>query len=104
MPQSIFVGSRVGTLDPLVSRGVVVAGVVPQRLRVEGRLADIQLAIGDILVLSGPEEAIEEVLDEADLLRLSPRDAAQPAGGSSAAITIFRSEEHTSELQSLMRI
>lgn len=89
MPQSIFVGSRVGTLDPLASRGVMIAGVVPQRLRVEGRLADIQLAIGDILVLSGTEEAIEEVLDEADLLRLSPRAAAQPVGGSYAAIAVF---------------
>lgn len=89
MPQSIFVGSRIGTLEPLLSRGVVVAGVVPQRLRVEGRLADVQLAIGDILVLSGPEDAINEVLDEVDLLRLSSRGQAQPREASYAAVAIF---------------
>jgi di/tricarboxylate transporter len=89
MPQSIFVGSRIGTLEPLFSRGVVVAGVVPQRPRVEGRLADIQLAIGDILVLSGPEDAINEVLDEVDLLRLSSRGPDQPREGSLTALAVF---------------
>ncbi len=89
MPQSIFVGSRIGTLEPLFSRGVVVAGVAPQRLRVEGRLADVQLAIGDILVLSGPEDAINEVLDEVDLLRLSSREHAQPREASYAAVAVF---------------
>ncbi|SMF83952.1 Citrate transporter [Tistlia consotensis] len=89
MPQSIFVGSRVGTLHPLATRGVTVAGVVPQRSRVEGRLADLQLGIGDVLVLSGPEKAIEEVLDEADLLRLSSRPAAAPKEHSLVAVAIF---------------
>lgn len=89
MPQSVFVGSRVATLDPLFQRGITVTGVVPQRHRVEGRLGDLQLAIGDILVLQGPEEAIEDVLDELDLLRLSSRGKAIPRRHAYTAITLF---------------
>jgi hypothetical protein len=89
MPQSIFVGSRVGTLEPLALRGIRVIGVVPQRLRIEGRLADLQLGIGDILVLEDPEDAIGEVLDEADLLRLSPRDVISPQESSYTVLIVF---------------
>lgn len=89
MPQSIFVGSRVGTLEPLTVRGITVTGVVPQRPRVEGRLADVQLAIGDILVLNGSEDAINDVLEEAGLLRLSSPKIAPPKESSYAAISVF---------------
>ncbi len=89
MPQSIFVGSRIGTLEPLTLRGITVMGVVPQRPRIEGRLADLQLGIGDVLVLEGPEDAIGEVLDEADLLRLSPRDATSPKDSSYTVLIVF---------------
>ena len=89
MPQSIFVGSRIGTLEPLDRLGISVIGVVPQRPRIEGRLADIQLGIGDVLVLAGPEEAITEVLDEADLLRLSSREATPPKESSYTALIVF---------------
>lgn len=89
MPQSIFVGSRVGLLEPLASRDISVTGVIPQRSRVEGRLADIQLGIGDVLVLRGSEEAINEVLDEVDMLRLSARESPAPRPGSYTAIIAF---------------
>lgn len=89
MPQSIFVGSRVGTLAPLTARGIAVIGIVPQRPRVEGRLADVQLSIGDILVLSGPEDAIDDALDETDLLRLSSRETGPPMESSYTAVTVF---------------
>jgi di/tricarboxylate transporter len=89
MPQSIFIGSRVGTLEPLESRGIAVVGVVPQRARVEGRLADVQLGIGDILILDGPEDAIDEALEEADLLRLSERQAAAPKERSLLTVAAF---------------
>jgi di/tricarboxylate transporter len=89
MPESIFIGSRVGMLDPLTSRGIRVAAVAPQRRRVEGRLADVQLGIGDILVLKGPDGAMNEVLDEVDLLRLSPRDATLPEANAFIVVALF---------------
>lgn len=89
MPQSIFVGSRIGTLEPLDQLGIAAIGIVPQRPRIEGRLADMPLGIGDILVLSGPEEAIAEILDEADLLRLSSRSSSPAKEASYTALAVF---------------
>ena len=89
MPQSLFVGSRIGSLHLLATRGIEAIAVVPQRMRIEGRLADVQLSIGDVVVLRGPAEAMDQVLDEADLLRLSPRSARSRSRPTYAAVTAF---------------
>ncbi len=89
MPQSIFIGSRIGSLELLTSQGLVITGVVPQRRRIEGRLVDVQLAVGDILVLEGTDDGIDEILDESDLLRVSTPEAAPPTKSSYAAISVF---------------
>lgn len=80
MPQSTLVGSRIGTLDLLHSRGIGVVAVATQTPRIEGSLADLRLSIGDVLYLSGDQAAIDEAIDEADILPLWPepeRDATE---------------------------
>ena len=72
MPQSTLVGSRIGTLDLLYSRGIGVVAVATQTPRIEGSLADLRLSIGDVLYLSGDQAAIDEAIDEADILPLWP--------------------------------
>lgn len=73
MPESTLVGSRIETLDLLHSRGIDVVAVAPQTPRIEGSLADLQLSIGDVLYLSGDQTAIDEAVDETDILPLWPK-------------------------------
>ncbi|MFN3547129.1 MAG: SLC13 family permease [Mesorhizobium sp.] len=73
MPESTLVGSRIGTLDLIHSRGIGVVAVATQTPRIEGSLADLRLSIGDVLYLSGDQTAIDEAIDEADILPLWPK-------------------------------
>lgn len=79
MPESTLVGSRIGTLDLIHSRGIGVVAVASQTPRIEGSLADLQLAIGDVLYLSGDQAAIDEAIDEADILPLWPKPEREAA-------------------------
>jgi di/tricarboxylate transporter len=49
--------------------------------RIEGSLADLQLSIGDVLYLSGEQSAIDDAVDEADILPLRPKPQAEASGG-----------------------
>lgn len=73
MPESTLVGSRVGTVGPIRSRGIDVVAVATRTPRIEGSIADLRLSIGDVLYLSGEPEAIDAAIDEADLLPLWPQ-------------------------------
>lgn len=79
MPESTLVGSRIGTLDLFHSRGIGVVAVATQTPRIEGSLADLRLAIGDVLYLSGDQQAIDEAIEEADILPLWPKPERQAA-------------------------
>lgn len=81
MPESTLVGSRVGTLELLSSRGIDVVAVATRTPRIEGSLADLQLSIGDVLYLSGEQSAIDDAVDEADILPLRPKPQAEASGG-----------------------
>jgi len=78
MPESTLVGSRVGTLELLSCRGITVVAVAARTPRIEGSLADLRLSIGDVLYLEGDRAAIDEAIDEAEILPLwpDPRDKA----------------------------
>ena len=73
MPESTLVGSRIRTIEGFAVRGIQVAAVAAQMPRIEGSLADLQLGIGDVLLLRGDEDAVREALEEAELLPLWPR-------------------------------
>jgi di/tricarboxylate transporter len=79
MPESTLVGSRIGTLELLHSRSIGVVAVAAQTPRIEGSLADLQLSIGDVLYLSGDQVAIDEAIDEADILPLWPKPGREHA-------------------------
>jgi di/tricarboxylate transporter len=73
MPESILVGSRIGTLEGFSSRDIRVVAVATQTARIEGSLADLQLSIGDVLYLSGHRAAIDDAVKEAEILPLWPK-------------------------------
>jgi di/tricarboxylate transporter len=73
MPESILVGSRIGTLEGFSSRDIRVVAVATRTARIEGSLADLQLSIGDVLYLSGDRAAIDDAVEEAEILPLWPK-------------------------------
>lgn len=81
MPDSTLVGSRVGTLDLLSSRGIGLIAVAARTPRIEGSFADLQLSIGDVLYLSGDQQAIDDAVDEADILPLWPKPRTEATNG-----------------------
>jgi len=89
MPDSLTVGSRVGDIQALIERGVEIVGLVSRRRRIEGRFSDLQIGMGDVLVLSGESEAIREALGDCGLLALSGRRPAAPRTRASTSVAIF---------------
>ena len=79
MPESTLIGSRIRSLEVFRNRGITVTAISMRSPRIEGRFEDLQLSIGDILVLEGTRDAIAEALDECECLPL----ATQPSAGSS---------------------
>jgi di/tricarboxylate transporter len=89
MPESIVVGSRVGNLPAFRSRGVHVVAVSPKTARIEGTFDDLQLSIGDILYLDGPQERIAEALAETEMLPVGAAAMQQrPASGFGLAVFV----------------
>ncbi|MBB4002155.1 di/tricarboxylate transporter [Aurantimonas endophytica] len=89
MPESVLVGSRIGALEGLASRGIGIIAVATHTPRIEGSLADLQLSIGDVLYLTGDPEAIGEAVEEADILPLWPKPQSEAAESHWAPILAF---------------
>lgn len=70
MPESTLVGSSIHTLDVFHSRGVGIVGIGTRSPRIEGRLADQRIAIGDILYLTGEQDDVAAALRETESLQL----------------------------------
>lgn len=81
MPESIYIGSAVSDLVAFAEAGVSIVqlGITPRR--VEGRLADLKLSVGDIIVMRGDRARIAHECAEGGLLQLAPArtTAARPA-------------------------
>ncbi|MBB3657996.1 di/tricarboxylate transporter [Rhizobium sp. BK650] len=90
MPESTLVGSRIATLEVFRHRGVTISALSMRSPRIEGRFADLQLSIGDILILEGPKAAITEALEECECLPLaSTAPSFASAGASWRPFAIF---------------
>jgi di/tricarboxylate transporter len=87
MPESTVIGSRIGNVGAFAAGGVMVLSVSPQTHRIEGSLSDIQLSIGDVLVLAGSRDAIREAISETELLEVS--GASRSDTGNSMPLAIF---------------
>jgi len=89
LPHSTLVGSRIGMLSILNSRGIEVLAVSSQTVRIEGRLDDIRLEVGDILYLHGSPETVSHALEASDTLQLWPLSRLEPAETSYWPLAIF---------------
>lgn len=89
MPDSTILGSRIGALESFEERHVSVLALASRRRRIEGRFSDLQIGLGDVLVLAGEPAALREAMDEADLLPLSPRPARRIHADAYRSMSIF---------------
>jgi di/tricarboxylate transporter len=87
-PESYLIGSRIGDLASFAEHGVTVIGIASRRRRIEGMFGDLQIGLGDVLLLAGDRQALREAVDDAGLLALMPRKAlgARPDAFRSVAI------------------
>lgn len=74
LPESVVLGSRISALEGFSDVGVRVLAISSARKRLEGGFSDIQLAVGDVLHLAGPQDAVESVIRDYNLISLAPQD------------------------------
>lgn len=89
MPDSTILGSRIGALESFAERGLSVVALASRRRRIEGQFGDLQIGLGDVLVLTGEPAALREAVDEADLLPLSARPAKHVPADAYRSTSIF---------------
>jgi di/tricarboxylate transporter len=71
-PGSLLVGSLPRTAAVFQEFSVSVRAIATRSTRVEGRLSDMRLSVGDILYVEGDRAAVLSVVDEAEALLIAP--------------------------------
>jgi len=89
MPESLLLGSRISDIALFADHAVSVTALASRRHRVEGRFGDLQIGMGDVLVLSGERDTLRQIVAECGLLSLSRRRPAQPRKSGMLAIFAF---------------
>lgn len=77
MPESVILGSRVGWLDALEHRNVAVVAIAARHRRIEGRFEDLQIGLGDVLLLAGEPESLRQAAEDTATLQLASGPASQ---------------------------
>jgi len=75
-PGAVVLGSALASLDAADRWGIGVVAVARNGRRYEGRLQDLTLAVGDVLLLHGPRAQIEQAVDDLACLPLEARGIA----------------------------
>ncbi|RIV86204.1 cation transporter [Aurantiacibacter xanthus] len=85
MPDSLLLGSRLGDILMFAENSVRVAALASRRHRIEGSFGDLQIGLGDVLLLAGERGALQQTIADCGLLPLSrqrpPRLNARAAPG-----------------------
>jgi di/tricarboxylate transporter len=89
MPESLLLGSRVADIGAFAEHSVRVAALASRRHRVEGSFGDLQIGMGDVLVLTGDRDALRQAVVDCGLLPLSRRRPARPRVKAAPGIAAF---------------
>ena len=73
MPESLLLGSRIGSIHTFAEHSLQVVGLSMRRGRIEGSFDEQQVGMGDVLVLAGERNDLRQIAAECSLLPLSPR-------------------------------
>ena len=89
LPQSTVLGSSAHAIAAFDGAGVEIVALSPQTPRIEGRLGDTRISVGDVVLLHGKAEAIRLALEDTDCLAISPRGLDQPRPQGWATLAVF---------------
>lgn len=89
LPQSTILGSSARAIAAFEDAHVDVVALSPQTPRIEGRLGDVRISIGDVLLLHGRTADIRAALEATDCLAISPRGLEQPRPQGWATLVLF---------------
>jgi len=89
MPESLLLGSRIGSIPSFVEHSLQVVGLALRRGRIEGSFDELQIGMGDVLVLSGDRDDLRQIAAECSLLPLSPRRPGRFTGQAWLSVGIF---------------
>ncbi|WP_075222500.1 SLC13 family permease [Acuticoccus yangtzensis] len=89
LPQSTILGSTARVVAAFEEAGAELVALSPQTTRIEGRLADVRISIGDVLLLHGRADRVRRALDETDCLAISPRGLEPPRRQGLPAVAAF---------------
>ncbi len=73
MPDSLLLGSRVGDILAFAEHSVRVVGLASRRNRIEGSFGNLQIGLGDVLLLAGVRDALRQTIVDCGLLALQSR-------------------------------
>jgi di/tricarboxylate transporter len=89
MPESLLLGSRIGSIHAFAEHSLQVVGLSVRRGRIEGRFDEMQVGMGDVLVLSGERDDLRQIAVECSLLPLSSRRPTRFTGRAWLSVGIF---------------
>lgn len=89
MPTSIILGSTLTTIEPRERWGMDVLGITRQHQRIEGRLHDVPIGAGDVLLVRGRRNELMSSLAELGCLPLAPRDVLTDLRSAAPALGLF---------------
>jgi di/tricarboxylate transporter len=89
MPESLLLGSRIGSISAFAERSLQVVGLSMRRGRIEGGFDEMQVGMGDVLVLAGERDDLRQIAAECSLLPLSPRRPNRFGGRAWLSVGIF---------------
>jgi di/tricarboxylate transporter len=89
MPESLLLGSRIGSIHAFAEHSLEVVGLSMRRGRIEGSFDELQVGMGDVLVLAGERDDLRQIATECSLLPLSPRRPGRFTGRTWMSVGIF---------------
>lgn len=89
MPTSVILGSTLTTIEPRERWDMDVLGITRQHQRIEGRLHDVPIGAGDVLLVRGRRDELMSSLAELGCLPLAPRDIATDLRSAAPALGLF---------------
>lgn len=89
MPESLLLGSRIGSVQAFAEHALQVVGLSVRRGRIEGGFDEVQIGVGDVLVLAGERDDLRQIAAECSLLPLSPRRPVAFGGRAWLSVGIF---------------
>jgi di/tricarboxylate transporter len=89
MPESLLLGSRIGSIPSFAEHSLEVVGVSIRRGRIEGSFDELQIGMGDVLVLAGEREDLRQIAAECSLLPLTARRPSRFTGRAWLNVGIF---------------